>query len=52
MRTQQALYVPNGENRSEEELQIWGVIPLQIKVSTDDTDGARRSLRLRARRHE
>jgi mannose-6-phosphate isomerase-like protein (cupin superfamily) len=40
MRTQQALYVPNGENRFKEELKIWGVIPLQIKISTDDTDGA------------
>ena len=40
MRTQQAIYVPSGENRLEEELKIWGVIPLQIKVSTDDTDGA------------
>lgn len=39
-RTQQALYVPNGKNRFKEELVIWGVIPLQIKVSTDDTDGA------------
>ena len=40
MRTQQALYVPHGKNRSEEELMIWGAIPLQIKISTDDTDGA------------
>ena len=40
MRTQQGLYVQNGENRLGEELKIWGVIPLQIKVSTDDTDGA------------
>jgi hypothetical protein len=31
-RTQRALYVPNGRNRFEEELMIWGVIPLQIKV--------------------
>jgi quercetin dioxygenase-like cupin family protein len=35
-----ALYVPNGRNRFEEEMMIWGVIPLQIKVSTDDTAGA------------
>ncbi len=35
-----ALYVPNGRNRIEEEMMIWGVIPLQIKVSTDDTAGA------------
>ena len=40
MRTQQGLFVPNGKDRSEEELKIWGAIPLQIKVSTDDTDGA------------
>lgn len=40
MKTQQALYVPNGKDRSNEELKIWGVIPLQIKISTDDTDGA------------
>lgn len=40
MRTQQGLYVPGGKDRFEEELKIWGVIPLQIKVSTDDTDGA------------
>jgi quercetin dioxygenase-like cupin family protein len=35
-----ALYVPNGRNRFEEEMMIWGVIPLQIKVSTNDTAGA------------
>jgi mannose-6-phosphate isomerase-like protein (cupin superfamily) len=40
MSTQQGLYVPDGKDRSEEELKIWDVIPLQIKVSTDDTDGA------------
>ena len=40
MRTQQALYVPGGEHRFDEELKIWGAIPLQIKISTDDTDGA------------
>jgi mannose-6-phosphate isomerase-like protein (cupin superfamily) len=40
MRTQQGLYVPSGKNRFEQDLKIWGVIPLQIKVSTDDTDGA------------
>ena len=39
-RTRRALYVPNGRNRFERELMIWGVIPLQIKVSTDDTAGA------------
>jgi quercetin dioxygenase-like cupin family protein len=40
MRTQQGLHVPHGEDRSDEELKIWGAIPLQIKVSTEDTDGA------------
>lgn len=39
-RTRQALYVPNGKNRFEQELMIWGVIPLQVKVSTSDTAGA------------
>ena len=40
MRTQQGLYVPDGKHRFEEEMTIWGTIPLQIKVSSDDTDGA------------
>jgi len=40
MSTQQGLYVPKGKHRFEEELKIWGAIPLQIKISTDDTDGA------------
>ena len=35
-----ALYVPNGRNRFEQEMMIWGIIPLQIKVSTADTAGA------------
>jgi len=39
-RTRRALHVPNGRNRFEKELMIWGVIPLQIKVSTNDTAGA------------
>ena len=30
----------NGEHRFGEAPKIWGVIPLQIKVSTDDSDGA------------
>jgi mannose-6-phosphate isomerase-like protein (cupin superfamily) len=34
------VYVPNGRDRFEEQLMIWGVIPLQIKVSTSDTAGA------------
>jgi quercetin dioxygenase-like cupin family protein len=37
---QRALYIPDGRSRFEEELMIWGVIPLQIKVSTEDTRGA------------
>jgi hypothetical protein len=40
MKTQQGLYVSSGKARFNEELKIWGVIPLQIKVSTSDTDGA------------
>lgn len=40
MRTQQGLHVPNGEHRFEGVPKIWGTIPLQVKVSTDDTDGA------------
>ena len=35
-----ALYVPKGKNRFDEEMMIWGVIPLQIKVSTADTAGS------------
>ena len=38
-RPRRAVYVPNGKNRIDEALMIWGVIPLQIKVSTNDTDG-------------
>lgn len=34
------IYVPNGRNRFEEELLIWGAIPLQIKVASRDTGGA------------
>jgi mannose-6-phosphate isomerase-like protein (cupin superfamily) len=37
--TQRALYVPAGRNRFDEELMIWGVIPLQIKVASGDTAG-------------
>jgi mannose-6-phosphate isomerase-like protein (cupin superfamily) len=37
--TDGAVYVPNGRDRFEEELLIWGVIPLQIKVSSRDTAG-------------
>ena len=39
-RTRRALHVPNGRNAFEEELMIWGVIPLQIKIPTKDTAGA------------
>ena len=39
-RAEKAVYVPNGKNRFQEELLIWGVIPLEIKVSGKDTDGA------------
>lgn len=39
-RSNRALYVPNGANRFQEVMMIWGVIPLQIKVSTRDTGGA------------
>lgn len=35
-----ARYVPNGRNAFEEQLMIWGVIPLQIKVPSKDTAGA------------
>ena len=35
-----ALFVANGRNRFDEEMMIWGVIPLQVKVSTADTAGA------------
>lgn len=34
------LHVSSGRNRFEETLMIWGVIPLQIKVSTADTGGS------------
>jgi len=35
-----AVYVPNGKNRFQQELMIWGIIPFQIKVSGKDTDGS------------
>lgn len=38
-RTQRALYVPNGTDRFAEKFMIWGVIPLQIKVSSKDAAG-------------
>ena len=39
-RASRAVYVPNGKNRFDEQMMIWGVIPLQIKVSTADSAGA------------
>ena len=36
---QRAVHVRNGANRFGEQLMIWGVIPLQIKVSSKDTGG-------------
>lgn len=39
-RAKKAVYVPSGKNRFEEEMMIWGAIPLQIKVSSNDSDGA------------
>lgn len=35
-----AVYVPNGKSRFEDQLMIWGVIPLQIKVSGKDNGGS------------
>jgi hypothetical protein len=40
MSTQQDLYVPSGKNRFGEELMICSGMTHQIKISTDDTDGA------------
>lgn len=39
-RPKKAVYVPNGKNRFQEELMIWGIIPLQIKIASKDTDGS------------
>lgn len=39
-RTNKPVFVQRGKNRFKEELLIWGVIPLQIKVSSKDTNGA------------
>ncbi|WP_084447341.1 hypothetical protein [Hymenobacter roseosalivarius] len=39
-RAEKVVYVPNGKNRFQQELMIWGAIPLQIKVSGKDTDGS------------
>jgi mannose-6-phosphate isomerase-like protein (cupin superfamily) len=40
MKTHEGIYVPRGKDRFQEELKIWGVIPLEIKVSTEDSSGA------------
>ncbi|HET9744438.1 MAG TPA: cupin domain-containing protein [Chitinophagaceae bacterium] len=40
IRAEKAIYVPNGKNRFREELMIWGIIPLQIKISSRDTEGS------------
>ena len=37
---EKAVYVPDGKNRFQKELMIWGAIPLQIKVSSKDTMGS------------
>jgi mannose-6-phosphate isomerase-like protein (cupin superfamily) len=34
------IYVPAGKDRSGEQLRIAGTFPLQIKVSSEDSDGA------------
>lgn len=39
-RAQRALHVPSGRNASEEQLMIWGAIPLQIKVPSKATAGS------------
>ena len=39
-RAEKAVYVAQGKNRFQEKLMIWGIIPLQIKVSSKDTDNA------------
>ena len=40
VKARRAAYLRNGRSRFEQGLMIWGVIPLQIKVSTSDTGGA------------
>ena len=39
-RDKKAIFVSNGKNRFQEELKIWGVIPLQIKVSGKDNENS------------
>lgn len=38
--TRRGVYVPSGKDRHKEELKIWGVVPLQVKISTEDSKGA------------
>lgn len=40
MKAQRGVYVPGGKDRFKQELKIWGAIPLEVKVSSGDTDGA------------
>ena len=40
MKTQRAVSVSRGADRFGDDLRIWGLIPLQVKVSTADTAGA------------
>lgn len=40
MKTYGAISVSSGADRAGEDLRIWGLIPLQVKVATADTDGA------------
>lgn len=39
-RARRGVHVPIGEHRTAEDLMIWGAIPLQVKVSTEDTGGS------------
>ena len=34
------IYVPAGKDRLKEELKIWGLVSLQVKISTEDSKGA------------
>lgn len=37
--TLKAIHVPSGKDRFEQDVKIWGAIPLEVKVSSEDTDG-------------
>lgn len=39
MKTQRGVSVSGGADRFGDDLRIWGLIPLQVKVSAADTDG-------------